>query len=205
MKKIMFFVILTFSLATGFVYSKTINVKPGDNIQSAVNKATSGDTIILKSGAHIIKTNLEIKSKSNLSIKGEKGAKIICDNTDSPVISIYSSKDINISNIFATHKEPEKVQYACAGSVIEISECSGIINITNCDLNGCGTIGVAVYSANIVNIKDCFIHNNSDSGVTGYEAKQISVENSILVNNNGKPFVEEGKTKINKKNNIIKN
>jgi len=204
LKKITFLTLLLLALNANSLFSKTITVHPGEKLQAAIHSARPGDTILLKSGTHITKKDIIIRSKTNLTIKGEKKAKIVCDNPDTAVISIISSRNIQIINIFATHREPENVS-ACTGSVILIYDCKGYVKIDKCDLNGCGSIGVEAFNSEKIQITNSFIHNNNWAGIVVKRIKKLFVQNCIIVNNNNSPFEIDQHTNITKKDNIVRN
>ncbi len=175
-------IVILFSIS---LYSKDIIIKPNENIQNAVNQAASGDRIVIVNGTYIIKQALQIIKKKNISIVGRGTVRILCDSNEEAVITISKSKSILIRDIRVSHKPPlqrPKGSYICTGSVIDLDECQDI-TIENCELNGCGTNGVAVYNSKDILVSGCHIHHNSNTAIKLSNVKNVTISHNIIENN----------------------
>ncbi len=71
----------------GSVGAATITVNPGQSIQTAVNSASYGDTIIVNSGTYY--ENIEVTKRITLTANGN--VNIVAVNTQNPVITVRTS------------------------------------------------------------------------------------------------------------------
>ncbi len=170
------------------LYSRTINITSAQEIQKAIDKSQKGDVLLLKSGVYSVKYGLSIAYKEDLTIKGVGNVQILLDDPEDAVIEITKSSNIYVINIRASHKEPVKdpstqdSPYVCTGHVITIEESKNV-NILNCELNGCGTVGVAIYSSKKVLVNKCYIHNNSHAAIKLSNTKNINISQNRIENN----------------------
>lgn len=164
-------------------YSKTITVEPLEGaLQSAVDNASDGDILSLQSGEYLSKKAITISSKKNLTLMAEGDVWIICDDVNEPVIRIKeSSANITLKNIKAKHKEPLK-EYSCHGAVVSI-DSSKNIKIINCELNGCGAMGVEMYKSSSVEIDQCYVHQNSWVAFYISQSTDVKITNNKIENN----------------------
>ena len=74
MKRIRWFILLLLLLGTG-AQAREIRVRKASQLQKAVNRASAGDTIILRKGVYRLKETLCLDGKEDLVILGKlKGA-----------------------------------------------------------------------------------------------------------------------------------
>ncbi len=144
-----------------------------------------------------------IENVENLTIEGN--AEILIDDIMADVLAFDYCSNINLIGITVGHSTPNEY-YACEGAVISLSNCENIY-IEDCNLYGCGAIGIYSYkSTNIVvnktNIYDCTfsgisLTNNSSMTVKNSNIYDISIEdigsvcaisNSNLVVSNSRIF-----------------
>jgi hypothetical protein len=161
----------------------SIRVSPNSQLtlQQAIAKAKDGDTIALAKGIHRSKGPLTISGRESLTLTGEAGAWIVCDDIYENVIEILDSSDISIEGIGARHAKPLE-EYGCEGAVIS---CEGTIglSITGCELSGSGAIGVALAGCDEVEITDSWIHDNSYAAFTLTEVATISISGCTIDGN----------------------
>ena len=93
--------IISIMLIFGFIGSAsaaTITVNPGQSIQSAINSANDGDTVVVNEGTYY--ENVEIYKQITLTANGN--VNIIAANTQNPVITVKTSgtivKNFKLSN-----------------------------------------------------------------------------------------------------------
>lgn len=112
-------VFLILSSVSGIGAAAEITVKPGDSIQSSINSASSGDTIIVKPGTYM--ENIKIIKEDDLTVKSESG------NPDDTIIKARNKTDhvffLQADNVkIEGFKISGTIKYRCAG--ICLSECS---------------------------------------------------------------------------------
>lgn len=74
-------------------------------------------------------------------------------------VMLIQANHIMIKGLKACHSKP--IFWAnCTGNVFALDNCNDIV-IENCDINGCGRIGVYILSSTNVILKNNLIHNNS--------------------------------------------
>jgi hypothetical protein len=174
---------LAFLAAAPALPAATIRVSPNSqlSVQQAIAKAKDGDTITLAKGIHRSKGSVTISGRESLTLSGEAGAWIVCDDIYENVIEIMDSSDISIEGIGARHAQPLE-EYGCEGAVISCEATIGLV-ITGCELSGSGAIGVALADCDEVEIADSWIHDNSYAAFTLTEVATISISGCTIEGN----------------------
>jgi hypothetical protein len=174
---------LAFLATASALPAATIRVSPNSqlSVQQAIAKAKDGDMIALAKGVYRSKGPLTISGRESLTLVGEAGTWLVCDDAYENVIEILDSSDISIEGIGARHAQPLE-EYGCEGAVIS---CEGTIglSIMGCELSGCGAIGVALADCDEVEIADCWIHDNSYAAFTLTEVATISISGCTIEGN----------------------
>jgi hypothetical protein len=174
---------LAFLAAAPALPAATIRVSPNSQLtlQEAIAKAKDGDTIALAKGIHRSKVSVTISGRESLTLSGEAGAWIVCDDIYENVIEIMDSSDISIEGIGARHAQPLE-EYGCEGAVISCEATIGLV-ITGCELSGSGAIGVALADCDEVEITDSWIHDNSYAAFTLTEVATIFISGCTIERN----------------------
>lgn len=97
-----------------------------------------------------------ISNVKNLTIEGE--AEIRIDDSFADVLSFSSCENITLKGLTVGHTE-NAGNYDCDGSVLYLDSCNQV-NIQDCNLYGCGSIGINAWGSNDItaqktNIYDC--------------------------------------------------
>jgi hypothetical protein len=191
MKTILFPLIL----AAGLSFSATLVVGEGEMYstpQMAIDAVTDGDTILIRAGTYESDASIELWGHSDVCILGEEGSKLVCTGSIENVLWIINSDRITVSGLHATHMMPSEDE-RCYGNVFGLDGCDEIL-IENCDINGCGAIGVYACLMGELILRNNFIHDNTIwaiqfeghdllqeyDGVTG-----LILEGNTLINNGG--------------------
>lgn len=164
-----------------------------DSLPIVLQTAREGDTIKIASGTYEIDAALNLWGVENLVLMGEDDVEIVCMNKEDNVLWIVNSQNVKIKNIKARHADPPAGVF-CTGNVIAVDGCRHIV-IEDCDLNGCGSIGVYAVITENLTLKRNHIHNNSSYAVQidgiGVQAETDTVagvrflENTIENNGHG--------------------
>ncbi len=112
-----------------------------------------------------------IKNVVNMTIEGN--AEIAIDDIYADVLSFKNCGKITLDGLTIGHTEPLE-EYLCDGRVTNFSYCK-FINISNCNLYGCGAIGVSAYNVDELNIENCNIYDCSYAGVSFQLSSNIKV------------------------------
>lgn len=180
---------LCFSLIVMLVMSIFVSAMPAlaesqrvvnvSSAQELVNAIASDTKIIIQQGNYLVPAGrneygvpygIKIENISNLTIQADGWVDIQLDTGMSPVFEVIDSNNISFIGLSAGHNVPE---YGCEGDghVIWL-ENSQNITIDNCDLWGCGIMGVISFSSGNVNItnttiRDCALYAIECFGMDG--------------------------------------
>ncbi len=171
-KKIFFYTffigICLFSLQS--TNAATITVNPGQSIQSAVNQASNGDTIIVNDNnnqSYTYKESVTINKKINIIANGN--VTIDAQNTNSAALTVYpdgsgtSIKNFNLA----------KTNYA-----IVIDNAQNCI-IEHNSISGASLVGIQFYG----NIANSNVYYNNITGLNPKQGNGISFEDGTVTDN----------------------
>ncbi len=130
-----------------------------DTPAEAFDSCLSGDHIFIRSGEYILEESLELWEKDNVVVTGEGNCKLVMNNQEDNVMWITTCQDVVIRNLHCTHTKPSEWEQ-CTGNVFAL-DMGRNITIENCNINGCGAIGVYIFGTKNVTLKNNFIHDNS--------------------------------------------
>jgi parallel beta-helix repeat protein len=167
------------------------------DIQTAINQAKNGDVIQITAGLYKTKDVLTIQGKTNLVIKAQGVVDIICEEYVH-VLKIINSNNITIDGLHMVHSR-NATPDGCGpqGNVIHIEQ-SDRITVQNCELNGCGYIGIYGEDLATLTVKNNYIHTNTSAGIHLYSYSEknptlVTIQNNRMYNNY-EPVVILGKT-----------
>lgn len=151
-----------------FLYASTCTptVSSGGSIQSAIDAASSGDTICVGVGTYTQKLTL----KDGVILKGEELARTVIDGGGSGTV-ITGAGSAGIYNV--TIKNGDKG--ISASSIIGLT-------ISNVIIVGNGN-GISCESSTSVMVSNSVIDQNTASGIYMANSSVITIQNSILSNN----------------------
>lgn len=130
-----------------------------DSLPEVLKTLRDGDTLKIAEGTYNLKSALEFWGMENIVVTGDGEVELICEDMNDNVIWIFNSENITLRNIKARHTDPPATA-KCTGNVIGIDGCENV-TIENCDINGCGAIGVYTFISSGITLRDNHIHNNS--------------------------------------------
>ncbi|MCD4701900.1 MAG: right-handed parallel beta-helix repeat-containing protein [Candidatus Aegiribacteria sp.] len=188
--------ILCTVILIGIAGATTLMVGEGEQFatpQQAIDAVSDSDTIFIKTGTYEFNDSIELWGHHDIWILGEEGSKLICNSQTDNVMWIINSDRITISGLSATHTEPS-VDERCYGNVFGIDGCDDI-TIENCEINGCGAIGVYTNLLDGIVLKNNFIHDNMICAVQYYghdllaetsDLEGLTMEGNTILNNGGR-------------------
>ena len=130
------------------------------SVQQALDISDAGNTIFICKGQY---QSFHILEKVQLNIIGNDETYIVAENVDDDIVQIVSSRNIKIKWLTTYHNEGG-VNSVCYGFCFFICQ-SDEIEISNCQILGCGSVGVTVCGSQDVFIHDNCIHDCSYCGV----------------------------------------
>lgn len=122
-----------------------------------------------------------ISEAKNLTIKSKDAANpatIIAEARCAQVLKIFSCENLKLENLYLGHS-PD--QGRCIGNVIECEDSDGI-EISCCDLYGCGVFGLSVIDSKNISVSDSVIHDCSDGVLDSHGSEAIVFKDSIIEN-----------------------
>ena len=186
--KVKFFLVSLFLIISILgISSKTITVGKGQNyesLQDAIDNARSGDVIRIKQGVHSYTNGISMYKKENIQIIGEGFVDIVCIFYEN-ILTLNSCKNVTIDNVHLVHSYNK--EYTCSDANVIAVYNSENITIKNCELNGCGDIGVNIYESDKVTVMNNYIHSNVSSAINitsdSKKMTRITIENNRILNN----------------------
>ncbi|MBN2587430.1 MAG: right-handed parallel beta-helix repeat-containing protein [Candidatus Fermentibacteraceae bacterium] len=192
MKAQMMFAVLMSAMAS----AATLTVGEGleyEDPHDALALVQDGDTVLILAGTYEFDQSLELWGRKDVAVIGGEGAVLVCNSRTENVMWIVNSDRVTVSGLRATHTMPE-AEERCYGNVFAIDSCDSV-TVMNCDICGCGAIGVYTFNCGDVFLRNNFIHDNTlwavqyegqnllaeDSGIPG-----LTMEGNTIVNNGGR-------------------
>ena len=175
--------ILVVFTGTGFA-AKTVKITPKMKeaaIAKSIKSAKNGSTIQFAAGTYKFKNPITIQGKTGITVKGagQQETIFISLDTSKEIVSVNDSKKVNLQGFTAYHQVQPGY---CEGSVVLVNNCTDI-RISDCELNGCGTIGVWLEMTTGAVVEYCNIHNNSDAGLVINKSESIQINNNLIKDN----------------------
>ena len=167
--------------------SRTWLVGPEESLkdpQMALENAQSNDTILIREGEYR-RESFMLQSKEFLVILGEN-AQLLGTDPYGSVLMVSGCNSLIISGLKMRHELGAQWEI-CFGGVLEIASCRDVL-ITDCEMNGCGAIGLDVFGSSGVACVNSYIHHNNRSALR-YEWHQVNDPDSmkfdgLLMHNN---------------------
>jgi len=151
------------------------------DLQALIDQTPDNGVVRIPKGRYTINQGLVIKGRSHLSILADVGTQILLTDTDQDVLTITDSHQIRVFNVLMRHVTPLK-QYQCHGGVISISGSKKVV-IANCELNGCGAVGISARDTQDLTIEHCYIHNNSFNALYFSDIRGLRLWSNVITAN----------------------
>lgn len=139
-------------------------VGPGEQFthpNEAFSQMTSSDTVLIRQGQYHAKF-FRVGQKNNIVIIGED-AELLGTDFYGSVFMVDGCTNVVISGIRMRHEFGSQWEI-CYGGVLEIAGCKNVL-IQDCEMNGCGAIGLQVYSSTGVVCTGSHIHHNNRAAI----------------------------------------
>lgn len=180
------FTFLLFLMLGASLFGKTFNLQMGDSIQEALDKSKKNDTIIINEGTYETEATLTMINKKGITITGKGVVDIFCKSYIK-VIIFKNCEDITIQNLHMVHAMgAPSVGCGEDAGLIYFIDCDNVV-VKNCELNGCGTVGVDSYNTKNITIEGCYIHSNNMAAIIIKMSldmpELVQIKNNRIINN----------------------
>ena len=172
------------------------------NLQRLIDSTPYGQPIVIPDGTYFLDTGLEVTDRSDITISARNEARILVRDVYANVIGFTDCGSVRLSNLYLAHAVPLD-EYECHGSVVYARDCESI-RVSNCDLNGCGAIGLSVWSCGSVMVSETRIEDNSFNALYVHGLKELIITESIIQNNGNLMQIHECR-EIEMHGNLIRN
>jgi hypothetical protein len=159
-KKIQILIALTL-LAIGA--NAQIKSGDGESLLAAIANLQSGQTLQIPEGRYEIMQRMELKGLERVEIIGKGQVDILLRDPENEVVLIIESRQIRLTNLHLQHYIPDEYQI-CTGGVVNLVQTQDV-TIDQCDLNGCGVVGVSGWGNTGITLKNNHIHHNTFAAV----------------------------------------
>jgi hypothetical protein len=150
------------------------------DLQALLDDAAPGEVVHVPLGTYILRKSLEI-TRDNTTLVCEPGTRILITNVDEDIITVHSVTNVRIENAHLSHVKPLK-EYDCHGSVVDIRNAAGV-SVVNCDLNGCGALGVCAWDSQDLRIEHCWIHANTWNALYLHGCREVLLLANLIEDN----------------------
>lgn len=132
------------------------------NEEELKNALASNTTIMLEGKDYYC--GVYFHDLENLTIQGTYGTRLICGNTYNEVVEMSHCKNIKLCNLIIGHDEYVNIgtlEMHCTGGVVGVYASQDVL-IENCDIFGCGLLGLTMSGESTVTMVDSTIRDCSD-------------------------------------------
>ncbi len=150
-------------------------------LQDIIDKAKDATTVKVPLGRYTSERSVVVKGRTELDIVCEPGTEILVSDVNADVLRIVDSRKITLRGAHLRHVQPRK-QYACHGSVLHTTDSSGIW-VIDCDLNGCGAVGLYARKVDGLTVEHCAVRDNSFVAFYLDQCADVLIRRNIVVNN----------------------
>lgn len=170
--------------------NKEIILEPGTyNLQTATGYGAAYNDYYFWNDTFVDGYELMIRNADNMTIRGGGNDRtevvIEAEPRYANVVNFVTSSNITVSNFTAGHT---KEQGSCTGGVLFFKD-NDYIQVENCGLFGCGTMGVYAESSSNIAVLNCEIYECSEGGVEFRNCNTIRLEDNSFRNILGYEYI----------------
>jgi hypothetical protein len=144
-------------------------------------------TVVLAPGSYAIPANgrqLTIASVTGLTLRGERGAEIVAEASDLPVLTVRGAQDLTLERIVLRHAQED----GCGAAVIEVSSSTAVA-IRDCELQGSGALGIDATDCDGITLTDSVISGCSAGAIYATSVSSLVVDGSEVRDNGAYPLL----------------
>ncbi|MBN1942507.1 MAG: right-handed parallel beta-helix repeat-containing protein [Phycisphaerae bacterium] len=150
------------------------------DLQRFVDDAPDGGVVVIPLGRYELAEPLRLTGRRNLRLAFEPGTQLRGLDTNAAVVAITDSQGVTVTGLRARHEKP-LASYNCHGPVISVQD-SRDVRIENCELNGCGAIGVSAVRSTL-SIVNCHVHHNTFNAFYFSSCQEVTVVGNLVEHN----------------------
>lgn len=98
------------------------------------------------------------------------GGEIVTEPRYAQVLSFYYCSELSFENLYLGHTKEEG---SCTGGVLYLFNCEDVV-LENCDLYGCGILGITAYGTKNMSVQRTLIHDCSYGAADFYDCSGIN-------------------------------
>jgi len=151
------------------------------DLQALIDSAEDDSVVLIPRGRYVLAEGLVVRERTGLILRCEKGAQILAENVNDNILTFEKCHDVRLENAYLRHFEPLR-EYECHGYVVSIRD-SDNITIANCEVNGCGAVGVSARTSSRLTIRDSFIHHNTFNAFYLSKCGQVLIRGCVIEDN----------------------
>ena len=151
------------------------------DLQQLIDSAKDNEIIQISPGRYVLPQGLILEDRHDLVLTCTSRAEILVNDVTQNVVTIRDSGRIRLENLLLRHVNPLQ-KYDCHGDVVEI-RASSHITILNCDLNGCGAIGVSARGSSNLTVQNCLIHHNTFNAFYLQDCSNVRIHSNVIEDN----------------------
>lgn len=170
--------------ACGYALADLPEVRSGQVIiaKYVLDAQRSGrDTVLIPAAIYLADSTLDLSAVSSLCIFFEPGSSLLLDDPWRDVVRIGACSEVTIQGCHFSHLVPFE-DYQCHGAVFCI-EGSRDVRLIDCEICGCGAMGLVLDRCSDVAIRNCLVENNSHSAFFVVDVDGLEIIDCIIRNN----------------------
>jgi len=170
------------------LYDKTKALPEKYNLQELLNGIKEGDEITVPPGVYLSDRTYRVLRLKNAVIHFPAGTKILVTDGRYGVFSLEGCKNVSITGGYFGHELPEAYG-GCDEIVMWIYKSSGIA-LMDCEIVGCGVIGLSVLESEKIRVESCNFHDNNCEAVALKKSSDITLQNNYI-HHNGQSIIAD--------------
>ncbi len=173
-----------FAFGCSTVLPRSAQIKPPRkslDIQKVIDNAQDRSTVTIPFGEYWLTKGLVIKGRKSFVLTSQPGTRILVKDVNADVVSVLQSEGISIKNFHLRHVNPLE-EYQCHGVVIRVKDSNDIL-VTNCELDGCGAVGVSGWSSKNILVRNCHVHHNTFNAFYFQSCADVKIQSSVVEDN----------------------
>lgn len=153
-----------------------------ESLQEVLDSLPESAVMYIEQGIYVFDEGLVIDNLTEFSLIGDGEVWLLCSDTNSDVISVTNGGRITLENLKMRHVTPLE-EYECHGAVVKADSTENV-QLLDCELNGCGAVGLYAQDCSSVRVEFCYIHDNSWAGLYLAKVDQFHMSYSTITDNN---------------------
>jgi parallel beta-helix repeat protein len=151
------------------------------DLQELLDGAMDGSTVTIPFGEYVLSKGLVVQGRKNLVLTSRPGTRILVTDTNADVLSILESSGIRVANLYLRHCDPLE-EYRCHGVVIRVRDSNDTV-VQNCELKGCGAVGVSGWNSKNILVRNCLVQHNTFNAFYFQSCGDVKIQSTVAEDN----------------------